>query len=111
MTTPVADADGYIEVEGSGGGTFIKFKNFGESASGTLKGFTTRPNKFTPGKNDTIYTFTAANGADFRVQANPDLLDKLSKVGIGSQVKITYAASKPIPGKPQPMKVFKVSAK
>lgn len=99
------DWSGVDEIEGEGGGAFIKFNEFGQATVGIFTGYIEQDGKFGP---QTVLNFNGVDGSEpFSLNANPDLKRKMKKLVPGNLVRVEYVDDLDV-GKESPMKVFKV---
>ncbi len=93
------------EVEGEGGGGFVKFNEIGQSTIGIFTGYVERQGKF---GLETVINFAGYDGGEpFSLNANPDLKGKVKRLVVGKLVRVEYVSDLDV-GKENPMKVFKV---
>ncbi len=71
---------------------FVDFKNFNDSATGTLTGSKVEEGNFGPRE---VFYFTSEKGNQFKVSATSDLKRKLKSVEVGTKVRMTYIKDQP----------------
>ena len=95
----------FEEVQGDGGGDFVKFDQIGQQSIGMLEGIREKEGKFGP---ETVLDFASLSGdSAFSITAPYDLKQKAAKLVTGNIVRITYIANRPT-AKGNSMKIFRV---